>query len=403
MWATQGLERVLDRCADVFESDTDKFGRTTFWLPLVGAGKLSGLEIEIAPARVFRSRDGREVSWNPIRVVAALDPRRLATHQALDENEQEHQAEQRAREQSRLLEAPAPNPKNTKKTLDLPSGEYLCRRYASTTFRGALRDLLFLVPAGEDGEPATDEETPTYGHFLEGGDRGDWRHGGAAKGICPPALLPGRGADNAEKEGPPGHPCGSSLRGRRLGHHGPAIDAKHHLSSIPHGVELPEFPPQPFFGRFCGNMPQHGRAALSSRRALQVLERLPSAPLSYAFCRSRNGSKGRRGGQPLLRTISISGLILQQPFTFKCHIAPGYSMWKGPAPPPAPPPVGPWRTPRQGSGTPPRQGSGATGRANGPGISNPKRGLRTDKQLPACAPRGPDHARGRNRFPGGLY
>ena len=166
VWATQGLERVLDGCADVFEADTDKFGRTTFWLPLIGDGM--GLEIEIESARVFQPGDGRKVSWNPIGVVAAPDPQRLATLQALAEKEQEHQAqleaEQRPWEQSCLLEAPAPNPKDTKKALNLPSGEYLCRRYAPTTFRGAYHTLLFLVPADEDGEPATDVERL----FLEG-------------------------------------------------------------------------------------------------------------------------------------------------------------------------------------------------------------------------------------------
>lgn len=88
VWATQGLERVLDGCADIFETDTDKYGRTTFWLPPVG--ELAGLEIEIDPARVFQSRDGRTISWNPIRVVAAPDPRRLAILQTLAEKEQEH-------------------------------------------------------------------------------------------------------------------------------------------------------------------------------------------------------------------------------------------------------------------------------------------------------------------------
>ena len=101
----------------------------------------SRLEIEIGPAIAFQSRDSRKISWNPIRVVAAPDPQRLAALQALAETEQEHQAqleaEQRAQEQSHLLEASAPNPKNTKKVVDLPSGKYLCRRYASTTFRGA--------------------------------------------------------------------------------------------------------------------------------------------------------------------------------------------------------------------------------------------------------------------------
>ena len=126
-------------CADVFEADTDKFGRTTFWLLPIGDGM--GLEIEIEPARVFQPGDGHKVSWNLMGVVDAPDPQHLATLQTLAEKEQEHQAlleaEQRAREQSCLLEAPDPNPTDTKKVLDLPSGEYLCRRYAPTTFHGA--------------------------------------------------------------------------------------------------------------------------------------------------------------------------------------------------------------------------------------------------------------------------
>ena len=158
--------------ADLFESKTDnRQGRTTYWLPPVGVGRLVGLEIEIELTRVFRSRDGRQISWNPIRVVAAPDPQRLAALQALAEKEQEHRAievaHQEAEQHATLLEAPAPKPKDTTKAIDLPPGEYICRRYASTTFRGAPRTLLFLVPAGENGEPTTDIETPTYGHFLE--------------------------------------------------------------------------------------------------------------------------------------------------------------------------------------------------------------------------------------------
>ena len=143
------------------------------------------------------------------------------------------------------------------------------RRIPLPTFRGAPRTLLFLVPAGEDGEPATDVETPTYGHFL------GWEVaviGGIEalqKAHAPPALLPGRRADNtAEEEGLPGRPCDSSQSERRLDHHGPAVDAKQHSPATPHGVELPKLPPQPFFGRFCADMPQYGRAALSSFRAL---------------------------------------------------------------------------------------------------------------------------------------
>ena len=66
-------------CADVFEADTDKFGRTTFWLLPIGDGM--GLEIEIEPARVFQPGDGHKVSWNLMGVVDAPDPQHLATLQ----------------------------------------------------------------------------------------------------------------------------------------------------------------------------------------------------------------------------------------------------------------------------------------------------------------------------------
>ena len=54
----------------------------------------------------------------------------------------------------------------------------------------------------------------------------------------------------------------------RLDHHGPAVDGKQHSPVTPHGVELPKLPPQPFFDCFCADMPQYGRTALSSCRAL---------------------------------------------------------------------------------------------------------------------------------------
>jgi len=66
-----------------------------------------------------------------------------------------------------LQKISAPENKATKKTTDLPEGEYICKRFATTYFRGALRTILFLLPLGENGEPSTDEETPTHGVFLE--------------------------------------------------------------------------------------------------------------------------------------------------------------------------------------------------------------------------------------------
>ena len=39
--------------------------------------------------------------------------------------------------------------------------------YATTVFRGNTKTILFLLPIDENGEPTTDAEIPTHGHFLE--------------------------------------------------------------------------------------------------------------------------------------------------------------------------------------------------------------------------------------------
>ena len=172
VWAKKGLEKVLDRCADLFESSQDKFKRTTYWLPPLGPTKKAGLDIEIDPARVFHSRESdREISWNPIRVVAAPEAKRLPILQLLAKRAQEFETteakQQEAENNAKLQETTAPKPKNTTKAIDLEPGEYVCRRFASTTWREAPRTLLFLVPKGENGEPTTDVQTPTHGYFLQ--------------------------------------------------------------------------------------------------------------------------------------------------------------------------------------------------------------------------------------------
>ena len=161
-----------------------------------------------------------------------------------------------------------------------------------------------------------------------------------------------------------------------------------------------------------------------------------SVPLSYAFCRSWNGSKGKGAGQPLLQTISMSGRLLQQPSMSKYHTAPGYPTWKGFAHPPSHPPrrkplsramEHPSGAPLCPHRRPPRACGGSQqrhphwhtplGRAmvhplrrthsaglwchregNGPGISNPERGFRADASL--CPSRGQISLGGRSRFQG---
>lgn len=61
----------------------------------------------------------------------------------------------------------APPNKSCKEALEMDEGEYLVSRFAETTFRGTPRTILFLSPMGEDGEPNTEEETPTWGAFLQ--------------------------------------------------------------------------------------------------------------------------------------------------------------------------------------------------------------------------------------------
>lgn len=172
VWATKGLEKVLDSCADLFESSQDKFKRKTYWLPPLGPTKKAGLEIEIDPARVFHSKENdSEISWNPIRVVAAPEAKRIPILQLLAKRAREFETkefeQQEAEKNTKLQETTAPKPKNTTKAIDLEPGEYVCQRFASTTWREAPRIVLFLVPKGENGEATTDVETPTHGHFLQ--------------------------------------------------------------------------------------------------------------------------------------------------------------------------------------------------------------------------------------------
>lgn len=99
-----------------------------------------------------------------------------------------------------MQKIPAPENKTTKKTTDLPKGEYICKRFATTTFRKAPRTIMFLLPLGEDGEQATDEETPTHGFFLEKEIEAIGGHRSARKKKNPIALPAWRGEDNTKQK-----------------------------------------------------------------------------------------------------------------------------------------------------------------------------------------------------------
>ena len=158
VWATKGLRKILLECAPGFHEEEDKFGRKLSWLVAYD------LELRIAPAKTLRNNEGTKITWNQIQVLKAPDPGRLAILQAIGAKCEEYGAELAKTAFRKVL---APANKDTKRTTDLPAGEYIAHRYAAATFRKSPLTILFLLPLGEDGKQKTDEETPTHGFFLE--------------------------------------------------------------------------------------------------------------------------------------------------------------------------------------------------------------------------------------------
>ena len=162
VWASKGLQRILDQCIPLFQRGAaDKYGRELFWLVDMGVGELGGLEIEIEPTQTFQNKQGVQISWNPIRVHTAPDPQRLGLLQALGAKCEEMDALRKELEKNTLQKIPPPPPKDTQKVIELPPGEYVCSRFATSTFRGSSRTILFLRAVGED------VEIPTHGFFFE--------------------------------------------------------------------------------------------------------------------------------------------------------------------------------------------------------------------------------------------
>ena len=104
---------LLHWCVDFFETNTDKYESTTFWLPSLDCAKLGGVQIKIDLARVLQSKDGWKISLNPIHAVSGPNPKRLTILQA----------------SAKILGAPkCRNTKkqtNDQKGLDLPPAEYM--------------------------------------------------------------------------------------------------------------------------------------------------------------------------------------------------------------------------------------------------------------------------------------
>ena len=64
-------------------------------------------------------------------------------------------------------EAPCPQTKDVLSSKDVPEGNYIINRFATSLFRGKIRTYIFILPANEEGIPTTTEELIVYGHFIE--------------------------------------------------------------------------------------------------------------------------------------------------------------------------------------------------------------------------------------------
>ena len=199
IWANNGLRKVLQATTDSVEKEVDTYKRETYWFPREyykrfptfvlpelhegcvppelwttngsnwqnnEEGTRIGLDIRVQPQKKFvPAGQKKEIAWYPIDIVQAPDPAELPSLRqlALEKEQEEKQAETL----ETMYETEAPNKKDWKKTIDLAPGQYLCRRYADTLFRGNTKTIRFLLPTDENGEPTTDAEIPTHGHFLE--------------------------------------------------------------------------------------------------------------------------------------------------------------------------------------------------------------------------------------------
>ena len=171
VWATNGLSKILDGCIGDFQMETDKYSRSLYWIPECDG---DGLCIDILPQKTFQSTKNGEtanISWNPIVVVATPVPDRKAILQEMadkanESSEQLAEWEMEKKQKGVCWTLPPPT-KNCTRTIDMPEGEYGCRKYSTAAFRGTTRMVLFLYSIGDDGEAANDTETPVFGWFLQ--------------------------------------------------------------------------------------------------------------------------------------------------------------------------------------------------------------------------------------------
>ena len=103
--------------------------------------------------KTFYNDEGKQISYRPTK---PKDDSWVCSLQSVVENIDEPIPTK----SSYLLKVDPPAPKNTIQSSKMKEGEYVCNQYASTTYRGKPKTILFLIGTAE-------EEIPTYGPFLQ--------------------------------------------------------------------------------------------------------------------------------------------------------------------------------------------------------------------------------------------
>ena len=146
-WASSSsIVRYLKCIADNQYCCTTK---STYYFPSLHSSPQFSLE----GSKTFYNDDGKQISYRPTK---PKDDSWVCSLQSVVENIDEPIPTK----SSYLLKVDPPAPKNTIQSSKMKEGEYVCYQYASTTYRGKPKTILFLIGTAE-------EEIPTYGPFLQ--------------------------------------------------------------------------------------------------------------------------------------------------------------------------------------------------------------------------------------------
>ena len=160
VWANKQLENVLERNKNMVQTNRYTDGRILGWIPgdytedKIGIG----IYIHIDPPRPYTTKEGKEIVWYPVRETTQKDKENIAQ---LEVPEMPIELPEKMQEIYNV-----PQAKDTMKAMEMEPGEYVCRKFACTTYRGNEKTILYLSPVGKDGNPTTDEEIAVQGFFL---------------------------------------------------------------------------------------------------------------------------------------------------------------------------------------------------------------------------------------------